>query len=90
MNKTVALYAVVMLAAAIAVGLVVASRPDLSAAILPPIIWPLGASLLFDVIVMQLAARGRAEPLTMPVRLVGVLGAAMIVLLIGDFAAVSG
>ncbi|NIX76746.1 hypothetical protein [Microvirga terricola] len=75
------LYIAAVLVSGIAVGFLVRLNPDWRQASLPPVIWPLAISLVVDLFVGQLAARGRAEPLTMNDRLVAVIGAGLIVTL---------
>jgi hypothetical protein len=43
----------------------------------PPIIWPLGVSLIFDIVTMPRVAQGRLPPLDMQVRVLGVLAGAL-------------
>jgi hypothetical protein len=45
----------------------------------PPAAWPFAVSLVLDLVIGQMAAQGRAEPLTMGDRFVAVLGAGLIV-----------
>ncbi|MFC1456885.1 hypothetical protein ACETIH_09170 [Microvirga arabica] len=73
------LYIATVLAAGIVIGLIVAQRPHLQELAVPPAAWPFAVSLVLDLIIGQMAAQGRAEPLTMGDRFVAVLGAGLIV-----------
>ncbi len=73
------LYIAAVLVSGIVIGLIVAQRPDLQQLAVPPAAWPFAVSLLLDLIIGQMAAQGRAEPLTMGNRFVAVLGAGIIV-----------
>lgn len=75
------LYIAAVLVSGIAVGFLVRLNPDWRQLPLPPVVWPLAVSLVVDVIIGQMAARGRAEPLTMNDRLIAVIGAGLIVTL---------
>ncbi len=76
------IYLVAMLVSGIAIGLVVMRRPDLQQVVLPPAAWPFLVSLVLDLVIGQAAAQGKAEPLTMGDRFVGVIGAGLIVTLL--------
>ncbi|WP_230530664.1 hypothetical protein [Microvirga roseola] len=82
LSRSRLLYLVAMLVSGIAIGLFVADRPDLQDAVMPPAAWPFLVSLVLDVLIMQAASRGKAEPLTMGDRLTGVIGAGLIVIAI--------
>ena len=73
------LYIIAVLVSGIVIGLVVAPRPHLQELAVPPAAWPFAVSLVLDLIIGQMAAQGRAEPLTMGDRFVAVLGAGLIV-----------
>jgi hypothetical protein len=73
------LYIAAVLVSGIVIGLVVAPRPHLQELIVPPAAWPFAVSLVLDLIIGQMAAQGRAEPLTMSDRFIAVLGAGLIV-----------
>lgn len=75
------LYLAAMLVSGIAIGLVVQQRPELKHAVIAPLVWPFLVSLVLDIALRQAAAQGRAEPLTMGDRFVGVFGAGLIVTL---------
>ncbi|MBJ6124237.1 hypothetical protein [Microvirga splendida] len=73
------LYIATVLLSGIVIGLVVAPRPHLQELVVPPAAWPFAVSLVLDMIIGQMAAQGRAEPLTMGDRFIAVLGAGLIV-----------
>ena len=73
------LYIAAVLVSGIVIGLIVAPRPHLQELVVPPAAWPFAVSLVLDLIIGQMAAQGRAEPLTMGDRFVAVLGAGLIV-----------
>ena len=73
------LYIAAVLVSGIVIGLIAARRPDLQQLAVPPAAWPFAVSLVLDVVIGQMAAQGRAEPLTMGDRFVAVLGAGLIV-----------
>jgi hypothetical protein len=72
-------YIAAVLVSGIVIGFAAMGRPDWQHAALPPVMWPIGVSLVLDLVIGQMAAQGRAEPLTMGDRLVAVLGAGLIV-----------
>lgn len=82
LTRTKLLYIAAMLASGVVIGLFVAQRPDLQAGVIPPVIWPFIVSLPLDLAIGQAAARGKAEPLSMMDRFIGVFGAGLIVLAI--------
>jgi hypothetical protein len=75
------LYIAAVLISGIVIGLIVRQRPDLQELAVPPAAWPFAVSLVLDLAIGQLAAQGRAEPLTMGDRFVAVIGAGLIVTL---------
>ncbi len=81
------LYIATVLVSGIVIGLIAAQRPDLQQLVVPPAAWPFAVSLVLDVVIGQMAAQGRAEPLTMGDRFVAVLGAGLIVTVMVAFAA---
>ena len=81
------LYIVTVLVSGLVIGLIAAQRPDLQQMAVPPAAWPFAVSLALDLVIGQMAAQGRAEPLTMGDRFVAVLGAGLIVTLMVAFAA---
>jgi hypothetical protein len=78
LTRTDAVFGIWMLLVGAFIGLVVANDPSLAKAALPPIVWPLGAALLFDLGVMHLAAAGRVPPLTMMARVAGFVAAGLV------------
>jgi hypothetical protein len=81
------LYIATVLVSGIVIGIIAAQRPDLQQMAVPPAAWPFAVSLVLDVVIGQMAAQGRAEPLTMGDRFVAVLGAGLIVTVMVAFAA---
>ncbi|MBF9195452.1 hypothetical protein [Microvirga terrestris] len=73
------LYIAAVLVSGIVIGLIVAPRPHLQELVVPPAAWPFAVSLVLDLISGQMAAQGRAAPLTMSDRFIAVLGAGLIV-----------
>jgi hypothetical protein len=72
-------YIAAMIVAGVAIGWLAARNPSWQHAAITPAAWPLAVSLAIDVAIGQAAARGKAVPLTMTDRFVGVLGAGLIV-----------
>ena len=79
LSRTRLLYAGAVLVSGIAIGFLMLQRPDWQQAAVPPAAWPFAVSLILDLIIGQLAAQGKAEPLTMGDRFVAVIGAGLIV-----------
>jgi hypothetical protein len=79
LSRSRLLYIGAVLASGIAIGLLMLQRPAWQQAAVPPAAWPFAVSLILDLVVGQLAAQGRAEPLTMGDRFVAVVGAGLIV-----------
>ncbi|MBM6595937.1 hypothetical protein [Microvirga pudoricolor] len=73
------LYLGVMLIAGLVIGLIVAPRPHLRDAFIMPALWPLGVSFILEMILGFAVAQGKAQPLTMNDRFIGVIGAGLIV-----------
>jgi hypothetical protein len=73
------LYIIAVLISGIAVGLLILQQPHLQQSAVPPAAWPFAVSLVLDLAIGQLAAHGRAQPLTMGDRFVAVIGAGLIV-----------
>jgi hypothetical protein len=67
----------IMGAAGLATAAYVTRNPQVQEAALPPIIWPIAASLIFD-IATTLMRGGGMPPLAMPVRAAGVILAMVI------------
>ena len=81
------LYIVAVLVSGIAIGFIAVQQPHLQQVAVPPAAWPFAVSLVIDLIIGQMAAQGRAEPLTMGDRFVAVIGAGLIVTAMVAFAA---
>ena len=64
----------VMAAAGIGMAAYVTRNPALNDAGIPPIVWPIGVALAFDLATVAFKGGGM-PPLAMPVRAVGVIGA---------------
>lgn len=75
------LYLAAMLVTGLVVGFIVQGRPHLSEAVVAPVVWPFFVSLAIDLAIWQAVAKGKAEPLTMGDRFLGVIGAGLIVTL---------
>ncbi len=73
------LYIAAMIVTGVVIGWVAAQNPSWQHAAITPAAWPLAVSLVLDVAIGQAAAHGKAQPLTMTDRFVGVLGAGLIV-----------
>jgi hypothetical protein len=87
--RTAQAYLGLMIVAGLLLGGLQAAMPDAAIWQLPPLLWLLGASLLFDVAVNQMAARGDAEPLALPWRVAGFLAAAALSILLPRLAGAS-
>jgi hypothetical protein len=81
MSRSRLLYIGAVLVSGIVIGLVMLQRPEWQQIAVPPAAWPFAVSLILDMIIGQMAAQGRAEPLTMGDRFVAVIGAGLIVTL---------
>lgn len=75
------LYIVAVLVSGIAIGFLVRLNPSWQQMAVPPAAWPFAVSLVIDLVIGQIAAQGRAEPLTMSDRFVAMIGAGIIVTL---------
>ena len=73
------LYIAAVLVSGIMIGLVAMQQPAWQQFAVPPAAWPFAVSLVLDLVIGQMAAQGKAEPLTMGDRFVAVLGAGLIV-----------
>jgi hypothetical protein len=77
------LFLAVMIAAGLGTAMLVTRNPALDAGFLPPLVWPLGVSLAFDLATVALRGGG-PPPLPMPVRIAGtVLAMVLVVVLQG-------
>ncbi len=81
------LYIGAVLVSGIVIGFIAARNPALQQMAVPPAAWPFAVSLVIDLVIGQMAAQGRAEPLTMGDRFVAVLGAGLIVTAMVAYAA---
>ncbi len=81
LSRVKLLYIGAVLVSGIAIGLVVRSKPEWQQLAVPPAAWPFAVSLIIDLVIGQLAAQGKTEPLTMGDRFVAVIGAGLIVTL---------
>ena len=79
LSRSRMLYIAGVLAAGVATGLFLLRNPSWQQADFPPVIWPVVVSLAIDIVIGQMAAQGRAEPLTMGDRLAAVIGAGLII-----------
>ncbi|KLK93205.1 hypothetical protein AA309_10505 [Microvirga vignae] len=75
------LYIGAVLVSGIAIGFLVRQNPEWQQMAVPPAAWPFAVSLVIDLIIGQMAAQGRTEPLTMSDRFIAVIGAGVIVTL---------
>lgn len=81
MSKSRLFYIGTVLVSGIVIGLVLLQNPEWQQMVVPPAAWPFAVSLILDMIIGQMAAQGRVEPLTMGDRFVAVIGAGLIVTL---------
>jgi hypothetical protein len=79
LSRSGLLYVAAMIAAGLVIGIVVMNRPALRDAFLPPVVWPLGVSLVLDLALTPLVAQGRLPPLTLNERVIGFLGAGLLI-----------
>ncbi len=75
------LYIGAVLVSGIAIGFLVRHNPEWQQLAVPPAAWPFAVSLVIDLIIGQMAAQGKTEPLTMGDRFIAVIGAGLIVTL---------
>jgi hypothetical protein len=75
------LYIGSVLVSGIAIGFLARLNPAWQQVAVPPAAWPFAVSLVLDLVIGQLAAPGKAEPLTMNDRFIAVIGAGIIVTL---------
>lgn len=81
LSRTRLLYIGAVLVSGIAIGFLVRQNPEWQRMAVPPAAWPFAVSLVIDLIIGQMAAQGRTEPLTMSDRFIAVIGAGVIVTL---------
>ncbi len=79
LSRSRLLYIAAVLVSGIVIGFLVLRQPHLQQAAVPPAAWPFAISLILDLVIGQLAAQGKVEPLTMGDRFVAVIGAGLIV-----------
>ena len=79
MSRSRLLYIAAMIGTGVVIGWIAAQNPSWQHAAITPAAWPLAVSLVMDVVIGQMAARGKVQPLTMTDRFVGVLGAGLVV-----------
>ncbi len=79
MSKSRLIYIGTVLLSGIVIGLLMLQKPEWQQMVVPPAAWPFAVSLILDMIIGQMAAQGRVEPLTMGDRFVAVIGAGLIV-----------
>ena len=81
------IYIAAMCLAGVAIGVYVRAHPALAQGSIPPYVWLLGLSFIFDLAIMALAMRMTIAPLQMNVRVMGFLtGAALYLLIVYAFA----
>lgn len=80
LSRTRLLYIAAVLVSGIVIGFIVRLQPHLQQAAIPAAAWPFAVSFILDLVINQLVAQGRAEPLTMGDRFVAVIGAALIIM----------
>ncbi|WP_457094639.1 hypothetical protein [Microvirga sp. P5_D2] len=79
LSRSRLLYIGTVLVSGIVIGFVMLQRPEWQQMAVPPAAWPFAVSLILDMIIGQMAAQGRVEPLSMGDRFVAVIGAGLIV-----------
>jgi hypothetical protein len=78
-SRTGFFYIPAMLLVGIAIVFILRARPEWIGAALLPVAWPFLVSFLFELGLMMRVRQGRAQPLTMMDRFLGVFGAASII-----------
>ncbi|WP_114946571.1 hypothetical protein [Microvirga calopogonii] len=81
LSRSRLLYIGTVLVSGIVLGYFARLNPAWQQMAVPPAAWPFAVSLILDLAIGQLAAQGKAKPLTMGDRFVAVLGAGLIVTL---------
>ncbi len=81
LSRSRLLYIGAVLVSGIAIGFLMLQHPEWQQMAVPPAAWPFAVSLILDMIIGQMAAQGKADPLTMGDRFVAVIGAGLIVTL---------
>ncbi|MCG7392382.1 hypothetical protein MHY87_05630 [Microvirga sp. ACRRW] len=85
LSRVKLLYIGAVLVSGIVIGFIVRANPDWQHLAVPPAAWPFAVSLIVDLVIGQLAAQGKTEPLSMGDRFVAVIGAGIIVTLMTAF-----
>ncbi|OQW51626.1 MAG: hypothetical protein A4S15_10360 [Candidatus Raskinella chloraquaticus] len=75
-----------MLAAGIACGVIAVRAPDLARGSFPPLVWILAVSLMLDLVMMRLPGNKGLQTITMPWRVAGFIGAALLYLAVAQLA----
>jgi hypothetical protein len=78
-SRTGFLYVPAMLLVGVAMVYALEKQPSLRQASFPPLAWPFLASFLIELGLAPVVRSGRASPLTMADRFLGVFGAALII-----------
>jgi hypothetical protein len=76
------LFIIVMLAFGLVAGLVLANQPAWRDGPVPSVVWAILFGLALDLVIQWRAAQGRAVPLTMNERAIGIIGAGLIITVI--------
>ena len=76
------LFIIVMLAFGLVAGLVLANQPAWREGPVPSVVWAILFGLALDLVIQWRAAQGRAVPLTMNERAIGIIGAGLIITVI--------
>jgi len=80
------IYFCLMLAAGIACGVIAVRAPDLARGSFPPLVWILAVSLMLDLVMMRLPDNKGLQTITMPWRVAGFIGAALLYLAVAQLA----
>lgn len=73
------LFIVVMLAFGLVAGLVLANTPAWRDGPVPSVVWAIVVGFAIDLLIQWRAAQGKAEPLTMNERAIGIIGSALVI-----------
>jgi hypothetical protein len=76
------LFIVVMLAFGLVAGLVLANSPAWRDGPVPSVVWAIAVGFAIDLLIQWRAAQGKAEPLTMNERAIGIIGSALVITVI--------
>ncbi|HEY8564070.1 MAG TPA: hypothetical protein VIL65_01115 [Beijerinckiaceae bacterium] len=80
--KAPQLYVAALLVTGLVAGVLVAKAPAVNRLPMPVFTIPLVVSFLIDTALLLLSQRGRAEPLPMPYRLAGFIGAVLLAMVV--------